>query len=1321
MKRYLCVCLPVVLFSWGCPGGGGGGDGDATLDGDIAADAMPDGMPDPGDGGPIDGALPDGTPPDLGVIDGPAPNFDGRVMGLVYGVVPDGPRVALIGADVWLETVAGDARSVPVITDDTGRYEIGPAPLGTFRVCARYGALTPVCSAEDVTITADSPYFVRPIDFALMGAIMGRLIQADGTPCGFRSQAHGLVVRGTVSFGELEVQANDRGDFVITALPAPGDHTLRGQCEGAVAEQTVTITPDSLAGPAQRVTLRTANTPPDLGAIAFVGLGRGTARHPMPGDEVRIDVRADDPDDDAVTIRLVDEAGEEVPLIGGEFRVFADDHSSQRLYIAVASDGQGGYRESRGVLRVGDRPARLGGQVLDPAGEPVEGARVFIGRTSAATDATGRFRLSTALADTYILTARAPGYVERQLTVDAESSRLVLRMQPTTAWTVAPLDEHTLQDEAGLAAVHLPLGAVQAGRVRSMTVSIAGFDPARAVDFPGGRAAVNGRDQPVEVDFHAALAVEITTDAGVVPLGRGRTAELIFPARPVPDGEAPPETLDLFFFDRAANVWRQEGEAQLVDGAYVAEVSHFSEWSVGLAFGEAEACMRVDVPLEMLGQFRLRIKQASSSVGGGTVLGEWIPSQTINVVRHLRHNSRYTVQVVSLTDPPQVIDWYSSSTDGPPFNRFIGFPYTQGHEGCYYPVRIKPFLPGFGFFLNRFYGDFDSSWQYYNLIGYDENTTLASWKAAWGFTAEDEANTVGFYNPQEFGLGRRGTCHTRGSTVEDLEMACCVAKYGHVGGDRIEALHDTISDTHVGDTVCMEYSAGPGPDRIVKFLAFKSTGELSASTVFDTSGDKFVPEVCGHCHGRTQDWKENDGDQGGRFVFFDAPAYEYAYWDPMWTKAAQEERLRELNRLVKMTHGNTGVYADYIDSLYRDGVETPGAVSSEPPVLPAWQNDAHTFQQWIRPNCRTCHMWQGTDFAEPFEAGNWIQDYVCDGVMPNAMQPMLNVWSRLDPLPADAINLAFGGEACFSTDSPPSLEILEPTNNTAVQLGGILGIRFRAQADDVEDGPDCCQITWTSDKEGILGFGPTLEKSLTRPGVHVITAIARDSRFRRTERTVTVRADNEPPVASIQFPEMDNDLLFRGIPYVVRGKATDFNQPLGLPCDALRWTSTESDLPFPFDACHQVVTFDDNGPRTLRMRAIDTQGAFDTAERVINVADPPLNAPPIVTILAPVDEGGIPGEEASQIRFSAVDPDENAVVNWEVSVKEAVRGEDAFEVIAAGECQPGAQCRPTIDWNPREAGFFNCGGNTLDIRVEATDPNGTGVDQIRVTAFFPPC
>ena len=164
-----------------------------------------------------------------------------------------------------------------------------------------------------------------------------------------------------------------------------------------------------------------------------------------------------------------------------------------------------------------------------------------------------------------------------------------------------------------------------------------------------------------------------------------------------------------------------------------------------------------------------------------------------------------------------------------------------------------------------------------------------------------------FFNPNELGLGRKANCRRK-----PFHQACYVTKYGHVGGSPVEAFDDTIHNFNPGDTVAMEADRlDPSKPPVVKFYVFRPDGKLSTNTLFDTSGPKFVPGVCQHCH----------GTGAGKFVVLDPQAYQYpgVPKDSPHGLDKQQEKFRLINETVAFSHVHAGPYYDFLSSLYPDG------------------------------------------------------------------------------------------------------------------------------------------------------------------------------------------------------------------------------------------------------------------------------------------------------------------------------------------------------------------------------------------------------------------
>ena len=468
-----------------------------------------------------------------------------------------------------------------------------------------------------------------------------------------------------------------------------------------------------------------------------------------------------------------------------------------------------------------------------------------------------------------------------------------------------------------------------------------------------------------------------------------------------------------------------------------------------------------------------------------------------------------------------------------------------------------------------------------------------------------------------------------------------------------------------------------------------------------------------HCHGRSKDWKVSGGDAGGKFVFFDAPAYQYRDSSGPHSFPGQQERFRRMNQMVQLTHQKTGPYVDFINSLYPNGVDTPGSEAHTPPVLAGWSARPEVFETIVKPNCRTCHIWQPAhvDFTKlDKNIGEFVRSRLCSGIMPNAMSTMINLWGKSsDPFLGELLLDAYGVSWCpvFTTyNDPPSISITEPANGTVTGYGSLGGIDFMATATDAKDGPNCCQITWRSYPKGeVLGYGKTLN-FFGGPGLHTITARATDSGYRTATATVSIELTNEPPKVLFITPALNNQNFYKGIPYLLEGHGVDPNDLLGLSCEQLRWISSRLQDPFPVVGCYPMVAFATNGARILTLTATDAHGAQDTKSVTINVVAPPLQSPPIVTILHPPNDAALVAP-VDLIGY-AIDPDNTGPVTTQWRLKQ-------------GGKQTLLSTQAFFTWNPWNNKPWPCGAEKVELCLDGTDPDGTNATCVNVYIMYPTC
>lgn len=110
-------------------------------------------------------------------------------------------------------------------------------------------------------------------------------------------------------------------------------------------------------------------------------------------------------------------------------------------------------------------------------------------------------------------------------------------------------------------------------------------------------------------------------------------------------------------------------------------------------------------------------------------------------------------------------------------------------------------------------------------------------------------------------------------------------------------------------------------------------------------------------------------------------------------------------------------------------------------------------------------------------------------------------------------------------DTPPQVDITSaPADASEHFLGASL--EYAAAALDDRDGDVSSAITWTSDKDGPLGSGPSLTVVLKAVGTHMITASAVDSANLRGEESISViiiDPDAPPAPINMSVTGLDNE------------------------------------------------------------------------------------------------------------------------------------------------------------------------------------------------------
>jgi YD repeat-containing protein len=214
------------------------------------------------------------------------------------------------------------------------------------------------------------------------------------------------------------------------------------------------------------------------------------------------------------------------------------------------------------------------------------------------------------------------------------------------------------------------------------------------------------------------------------------------------------------------------------------------------------------------------------------------------------------------------------------------------------------------------------------------------------------------------------------------------------------------------------------------------------------------------------------------------------------------------------------------------------------------------------------------------------------------------------------------GVADVAPNPAPTIGIRGPNNGAPITIDVGTPAVFTAYASDLNDGDLGASIVWSSNLEGTLGVGASLQSPVLRVGAHVVTASVTDSEGLTSSATMQVSVGQFPPQLRIDAPANGAMVEYRQ-PLTLRASAEDgADGDLG---DTIQWSSN---IDGALGTGRTLTTSTlQTGAHVITASVTDSSGLTTTASVQVNVAF----VPPSVYIYSPYDESSF--EIGASIQF----------------------------------------------------------------------------------------
>jgi len=310
------------------------------------------------------------------------------------------------------------------------------------------------------------------------------------------------------------------------------------------------------------------------------------------------------------------------------------------------------------------------GRVVDESNLPLDNVMISIGSKIATTDANGMFIIKETNVNVRnaFITAKKSGYlkgIRSQVPTQNMNIINIMLIQENIVGTVASgvVSEVNLSNGTKVkfdGEFKDENGNAYLGNVDVIMYHLDPSNPDIDAIMPGSLQGQNKNGEERVLESFGMLNVELKGASGQkLNIADGHVAEIEIPVDPAQLSTAP-TTIPLWHFDEVEMYWVEDGEANLVGGKFIGEVSHFSWWNCDVQFPTVTLCLNVvdstNIPLSNVKIELLRNNATYPRVGFSNGNGEICGLIPTNETLTLKAFDQCGVEIFNTTIGPFATD-----------------------------------------------------------------------------------------------------------------------------------------------------------------------------------------------------------------------------------------------------------------------------------------------------------------------------------------------------------------------------------------------------------------------------------------------------------------------------------------------------------------------------------------------------------------------------------------------------------------------------------------------------------------------------------------